>query len=134
MYTKYELSILYSCGDIFDNSVERKKKGHIKGRIKRRMPVLNPTMQQVIVYFTYKILIFYLEKLLRNLLRKIAVLIAWKEKDNKYKEEQIGQSGLSITLYSVSLLFCIPNMNFLSYTVVEIALMKNVARKKNGYI
>ena len=26
LYTKYELSILYSCGDIFDKNVERKKK------------------------------------------------------------------------------------------------------------
>ena len=42
-------SILCSCGDIFDQNVERNKKGHIQGRINRRMPVLNPTMQQVIV-------------------------------------------------------------------------------------
>ena len=38
--------------------------------------------------WTYKILTFFLEKLLRNLLRKITVLIAWIErKDNRYKEE-----------------------------------------------
>ena len=49
LYTKYELSILYSCGDIFDKNMERKKKGHIQGRIHRRMLVLNATMQQVIV-------------------------------------------------------------------------------------
>ena len=30
-------------------NVEIKNKGHIQGRINRRMPVLNPTMQQVIV-------------------------------------------------------------------------------------
>ena len=83
--------------------------------------------------FTYKILNFYLEQLPRNLLRKITVLIAWRErKDNKYKEERTGQSRLSIPLYNFSLLFCIPNMNFLSYTVVEISLTKNVERKKNG--
>ena len=47
--------------------------------------------------FSYKILTFYLEKLLRNILRKIAVLIAWKgKKDNKYKKEQTEQSCLSI--------------------------------------
>ena len=46
---------------------------------------------------THKILTFYLEQLLRNLLPKIAVLIAWRErKDNKYKEEQTGQKWLSI--------------------------------------
>ena len=82
--------------------------------------------------FTYKILIFYLEQLLRNLLRKIPVFIVWKErKDNKYKDEQTGQSRLSIPRYNLSLLFYIPKMNFLSYTVVEISLTKNVERKKN---
>ena len=66
--------------------------------------------------FTYKILTFCLEQLLRNLLRKITVLIAWRErKDHKYKEEQTGQSWLSFSPYNMSLLFCIPNMNFLSY-------------------
>ena len=49
LHAKYELSILYSCEDIFDKSVEKKKEEHIQGRINRRMPVLNPTMQQVIV-------------------------------------------------------------------------------------
>ena len=62
-------------------------------------------------------------------------LTAWRErKDNKYKEEQIGQSWLSIPRYILSLLFCILNMNFLSYTVVEISLTKNVESKKNGQI
>ena len=63
--------------------------------------------------FTYKILTFYLEQLLRNLLQKITVVIAWKErKDNKYKVEQTGQSRLFSHKYNLSLLFCIPNMNF----------------------
>ena len=43
--------------------------------------------------FTNKILTFYLEQLLSNLLRKITVLIAWRErKDYKYNREQTGQS------------------------------------------
>ena len=50
---------------------------------------------------------------------------------NKYKEEQIGQSRFSVPRYNLSLLFCIPNMNFLSDTVVEIPLTKNGERKKN---
>ena len=38
--------------------------------------------------FTYKILTFYLEQLLKNLLRGITILTAWRErKDNKYKED-----------------------------------------------
>ena len=31
LYTKYELSILYSCGDIFDKNMERQKKDIYKG-------------------------------------------------------------------------------------------------------
>ena len=67
LYTKYELSILYSCGDIFDKDVERKKKGHIHGGINRRMPVLIPRDVTSHCQWTYKILTLYLEKLLRNL-------------------------------------------------------------------
>ena len=111
--------------------MERKRKGHIQGRINRRMPVLNPTDVTSHCQWTYKILKFCLEKLLRNLLRKNIVLIAWREiKDNKNKEEQTGQSRLSIPRYNLSLLFYIPIMNFLSYIVVEISLTKNVERKK----
>ena len=85
--------------------------------------------------FTYKILTFYLEQLLRNISQSITVLIAWRErKDNKYKEEQTGQSWLSIPRYNLSLLFCIPNMNFISYIVAEISLTKNIERKKKGHI
>ena len=63
----------------------------------------------------------------------LSLLIAWRErKVNKYKEEQIGQSRFSIPRYNLSVSFCIPNMKFLSYTVVEISLMKNVERKKIG--
>ena len=51
---------------------------------------------------------------------------------NKYKEEQIGQSRFLIPRYNLSLYFCIPNMNFLSYTDVEMPLTKNVERTKNG--
>ena len=83
--------------------------------------------------FIYKILIFQLEQLLRNLLRKIAVLIVWRErKDNKHKKEQTGQNRVSIQQYNLSLLFSIPNMKILSYLVV-VSLMKNVERKKNGH-
>ena len=50
----------------------------------------------------------------------------------KCQEEQTGQNRFSTPRYNLSLLFCILNMNFLGYTVVEISLMKNVERKKNG--
>ena len=49
-------------------------------------------------------------------------------------EHQTGHSRLSIPRYNLSLLFCIPNIILLSYTVVEISLTKNIGRKKNGLI
>ena len=80
--------------------------------------------------FIYKILTYYLELFPRNLLRKITVLTAWRErKVHTYKEEQVGQPWFSIRRYNLSSLFCIPNMNFLFYTVVEKSLKKNVERK-----
>ena len=39
-------------------------------------------------------------------------------------------SRLSVSQYNWSLLFCIPNVNFLSYTVVEISLRNNVEKKE----
>ena len=54
---RYNLSLLFFIPNIsyiiveisLMENVERKKKGHIQGRINRRMPVLNPAMQQVTV-------------------------------------------------------------------------------------
>ena len=58
-------------------------------------------------------------KLLRNLSQNITVL---------------DESWFSIPQYNLSLLFCIPNMNFLSYIVVEISLTKMWReRKKDVY-
>ena len=62
---------------------------------------------------------------LRNLLRKITVLNAWRgRKVNKYRKEQRGEGWFSIPQYNLLLLTCIPNINFLSYTVAEISLTK----------
>ena len=132
-YTKYELSILCSCGDISDEKYEEKEKWMNIRKNKQENAGSQSHDATSHYQFTYKILTVYLEKLLRNLLLKIAVVTAWRErKDNKYNKEQTGRSQLSIPQYNLSLLFCIPNMTFLSYTVVEISLMKNVEKKKNG--
>ena len=48
LYTKYELSILYSCENMFDETSGEKEKKDIQGRMNRRMQVLDPTMQQII--------------------------------------------------------------------------------------
>ena len=50
---------------------------------------------------------------------------------NKCREEQ---KRFSISQYNLLLLFCKPNVKFLSYMVVDISLMENVERKKTGHI
>ena len=52
------------------------------------------------------------------------------EKKEKEKEEQIGECLFAISQYNLSLRTCIPNMKFLSLTVVDISLTKNLERKK----
>ena len=48
LYTKFEVSILNGCGDIFDEkSGEKEKK--TQGRTNRRRPIFNPTIQFVVV-------------------------------------------------------------------------------------
>ena len=60
LYTKYELPVLYSCRDIFDEKYgEKEKKEQIQGRTNRRRLILYPTIQLVIVnlYTKYKVCI-----------------------------------------------------------------------------
>ena len=45
-------------------------------------------------------------------------------KKKKYRDEQIGKGSFSIPQYNLSLSTCIPNMKFLSLTVLEISLTK----------
>ena len=45
-------------------------------------------------------------------------------------KEQIGECPFAIPRYNLSLWTCILNMKFLSLTVVEISLTKNLERKK----
>ena len=74
-YTKFKVSILNGCGDIFDE-------------------------------------------------------ISGEKEKNKHKEEQIGESPFSIPRYILSLRICIPDLKFLSLTVVEISLTKDLERNK----
>ena len=74
LYSKYEVSILNGCGDIFDEKFGRKKKGQTQGRTNRRMPICNPTIQLVVVdlYIKYEVSILngcgdiFDKKVLRN--------------------------------------------------------------------
>ena len=60
LYTKFEVSILNGCGDIFDEYLERKKKEQIKRRTNRRRPIFDPTIQLVVVnlYNKFEVSIF----------------------------------------------------------------------------
>ena len=76
LYTKFEVSILNGCGDIFDEKFGKKQKieGQTQGRTNRRMPICNPTIQLVLVdlYTKYEVSILngcgdiFDEKGLRN--------------------------------------------------------------------
>ena len=48
LYTKFEVSILNGCGDIFDEKSGEKEKGTNTKKNKRRMPICNPTIQLVV--------------------------------------------------------------------------------------
>ena len=48
----------------------------------------------------------------------------------KYREEQKGECPFSIPRRNLSLWTCIPQLKFLSQTVVKISWMKNLERKK----
>ena len=67
LYTKYELSMLYSCGDIPDEKCREKKKDKYREnkQDKSGSQYHDATSH---CQFTYKTLIFYLRQLLRNLL------------------------------------------------------------------
>ena len=80
LYTKYELSILYSCGDIFDEKCKEKENRTYTRKNIQENACFQSHNATSHCQFTYKILTFYLEQLLRNLLQKITVLIAWREK------------------------------------------------------
>ena len=109
LYTKFEVSILNGCGDIFDEKSRKKEKGTTC-----RCKLL------------YQIWSFYLNRLWRYLWRKIRR----ERKKNKLREEQIGEGPFSIPRYNLSLWTCIPYLKLLSYTVVEISLTKYLERKK----
>ena len=59
LFTKYEVSILNDCGDIFNEKFGKKEKEQTKGRTNRRMPICNPTIQLVVVdlYTKYEVTI-----------------------------------------------------------------------------
>ena len=106
LFTKYKSSTLHICGDIFDEKVWRERKRNNSVIVNLYTKDKHSTLNR-----------------LRNLSRKFTVLNAWRERQRKkYEVENTGEGWLSILLYNLSLSTCIPNMNFLSYGRVKIAL------------
>ena len=106
-YTKFEVSILKNCGDIFDEKSGETEKGRNIQKKNRKRPIFNSTIQLVIV----------------NLYTKFEVSILnccgdiFDEKSGekeKGREEQIGESPFAISQYNLLLRTSIPNLRFLS--------------------
>ena len=79
-------------------NLERKKKDQIQGRINRRMPICNPTIQLVVAnpYTKFEISIL-------NGCGDITDEKSGDIKKNKQKEEQIGECPFAIPRYNLSL-------------------------------
>ena len=92
LYTKYEVSVLYSCGGISEEKFGEKENRTYTGKNEQDNASSHQSHDATNhCQLTYKILTFYLQQLLRNLLRKITVLIAWREKKvNKYRKNKFS--------------------------------------------
>ena len=80
-------------------NLERKKKEQIQGRINRRMPICNPTIQLVIANLYTK----FEDSILNCCGDIFDEKSGEKDKKNKFGEEQIGEGPFSIPQYNLSL-------------------------------
>ena len=101
-YTKFEVSTLNGCGDIFDKNLERKKKEQIQGRTNRRMPICNPTIQLVSLVIA-NLYTKFEDSVLNGCGDIFDENSGETEKKNKYREEQIEGGPFSIPRYNLSL-------------------------------
>ena len=120
LYTKYELFVLYSCGDIFDEIYRERKKNKYReeqiGEGSFSIPRYILPLSSCIPNMK-----FLSRMVLEISLTKHTILNAWRErKMNIYWEEQTGEGWFFFPQHHLSLSICIQNMNFLCYTVVEI--------------
>ena len=98
LYTKFEVSVLNSCGDIFDeNSGDKEKRTNI-GKNKQKRAIFIPTIQLVNVnlYTSFKVSIL-------NFCGDIFDEKSGEKEKNKHREEQIGEGPSSIPQYNLSL-------------------------------
>ena len=94
LYTKFEVSILNSRGDIFGKKIwkERKRKRRTNGR----MPICNLTIQLVVAN------LYKFEVSILNDCGDIFDKKSGEKKKNKYSKEQIGEGPFSIPRCNLS--------------------------------
>ena len=132
---KYELSVLYSCGDFLTKNMERKKKEQIQRRTNRRWLILYPMIQLAIVnlYTKYEVSISNsLRDIFDEKLQYLPVMHGEKAKwtyTGKNKQEKAGFISHNTTCHCQSVHKI---WTFWVYTVMEISLTKNMERKKNN--
>ena len=97
LYTKFEVSVLNSCGDIIDEKSGEKEKRINLGKNKYEKAHFHPTIQLVIVSLYSKFEV--------SILNGYGDIVDEKsgEEEKKHREEQIGESPFSIPRYNLSL-------------------------------
>ena len=108
LYTKYELPVLYSCGDtrIWRKIWRERKKEQIQGRTNRRMLILNPNVQLAIVNLSTKYEVS-ISNGLRDILDKKLQYLMHGEKakwtyTGKNKQEKAGSLSHNTTYHCQS--------------------------------
>ena len=109
LYTKFKVSILKGCGDIFDEKSRQTEKRKNYRRTKRRRPIFDSTTQLVVVNLYTKF-----EVSILNSCGDIFDEKSGKKEKEKVKEEQIGECLFAFSQYNLSLQTSIPNLKFLS--------------------
>ena len=95
LYTKFEVSILNSCGDIFDEKSGERNQNKYREEQNRRMPICNLTIHLVVANLYTKF-----EVSILNSFGDIFDEKSGERKQNKYREELIGEGPFSIPQYN----------------------------------
>ena len=110
LYTKFEVSILHSCEIYLTKNLERKKKEQIQGRTYRRRPILNPTIQHVIVnqYTKFEVSIF-----------KGCEISLTKNLERKKKEQTQGRTNRRMPIFNPTIQLVVVNL----YPKYEVSIL-----------
>ena len=98
LYTKFEVSILNDCRDIFDERSGEKEKRINLGKNKQEKAIFDSTIQLVLVNLYTKFEVFIL-----NGCGDIFDEKSGEKEKKKHREEQTGEGSFSIPRYNLSL-------------------------------